>query len=258
MEKMQMPSVAGNEKKSEKTLLENLSKSLKRLKMLGIVVGTMFMAGELHAQSTMQEGTISADSMIYKMNPEQAGKITKLTHEVDSMMHVLKQELQKNGSVSNGQESINDRLVSSVNIVEGKNVEVGAPGSFVVDYKGDTVTMGDNWMFVADTINAKSGDVVLQKETYYFDKGKHGTTLEHYTNKTNQKYGGEQTSFTYGGLLREDNGIMVEHFIEGSPENKHERVLNFDQGSAQNGFTQLEETLTKLESKLAGAIQENK
>ena len=257
MEKMPTMGAVNQEKNQQEKLFERLGNTLKRLRLMGVMASTMFVAGENLSAQTMQEGTINADSTEYKMSPEQAQKITMLTHDVDSMMHVLKAELQKKGGVSQLNESINDHLISSRKTYDGRNAEVGAPGSFVIDYKGDTAKVGENWMNIGDTMNHVD-ETVFTRDNYSFEKGKHGTTIDHYTNKTQNKYGGEMVTFTYGETLNENNAIMIERFTEQNPENKHERRSAYAGGNAQDGFSHLEKTLQDIKHKVGEIIQENR
>jgi hypothetical protein len=260
---------ATQENSSKKWLLESLSRRINRLKILTIALGSMFVGTEnISAQTAhtqeLAQGTVSADHMLYKMTTQESAQIVRLTHEVDSMIHVLKGKLEeKKSTVFARTQTIDNRLVSTVSLYDTLNVNVGAssPESYVVSVDNDTVKTTDNWILIGDTLsNEKQGHIKETKEAYFFESNSVDRTISHYTNKSGTEKGGEDVQFEYGEKIGEKDAILVQRF------KKEEGVffvpegdLNEDGNSAGefavDGFNKLQGTLFGLKKKLEETIE---
>jgi hypothetical protein len=260
--------IATQENSSKKWLLESLSRRINRLKILTIALGSMFVGTEnISAQTAhtqeLAQGTVSADRMLYKMTTQESAQIMRLTHEVDSMIHVLKGKLEeKKSTIYARTQTIDNRLVSTVSFYDTLNINMGAssPDSYVVTVDNDTVNTTDNWILLGDTLGNQTKPYIKEtKETYFFESNSVDRTVSHYVNKSGVENKGEDVQFEYGEKIGEKDAIMVQRFEEDKdffiPVGDLKESEDDAGGFAVDGFNKLQETLFDFKKKLEETIE---
>lgn len=198
---------------SKETLYNNFKKRVKRLTLLGVTFGGAFLAVQESKAQEMKPGTVDSSAVFYKMKNEESKKVMELSKEVDSLTRVLQTELKSKVPMTSIDEFIDEQKVSSNNSYIYENIQVGAEGSWNVDYKGDTITNyndvatyegkkfeGGVWVFLADhPINKMGRQDDKTKEAISFEgTGGDNFQVDYYTNKSGSENGGAKTLFDYG------------------------------------------------------------
>jgi hypothetical protein len=255
---------------SKENLYNNFQKRIKRLALLGVTFGGMFLATQKAEAQEMKPGAIDAESMLYKMTEKESKEIKGLTKEVDSLTHVLQSELKGKVPVTTLDEFRDGQKISSHKSYIYKNVQVGAEGDWDLDYKGDTLKSSNNsmmyegkeyeggiWVNVQDRpVKEYAVNDPLSKESFSFGSSTGGTfSADHYTNASGKEYGGEMTSFDYGNKWKEKDAIEVEHVTEKTPENKFQQNFSEVEFAAEkDAGKKLEFVLKKLKDDITVAI----
>ncbi len=269
---MGMPSVSNNQESSmpKEKLSERFSSIINRLKLIGVLTGTMFMTGE----------NLSAHEGDYKMKEVEKARIEKLTNEVDSLVGVLQKELSVHkpsarwNDTGRNDETGNMPVILDETSLKGKNIEIGEKdSSSYASWDGNFITSYDKgWIIIADKLNATTDSLTKDCYSYYgYGEEKpgeeHRRTIEHYTNKNASTDGGKIINFQFGhftsfsGDVAEDLILVSE--LEGHRERKGDGLVqNFSDSKVEiadgREGTELEKTLVAFKAKVEIAIKQNK
>jgi hypothetical protein len=258
-------------KESKEGALKNLSKRIKKLALLGVVFGGSFLMAQKAEAQDMKPGTVSENSMFYKMTEQESQKVLGLSKELDSLTRVLQSELKGKVPVTEITEYVkNDQGTKTTAVYKSyiyKNIQVGAEGSWILGQTGDgevgqqdtvkyynDVTKisgkdyaGGVWVHVNDKPLNSFGENSKTKESITFEStDKDAFELGHYTNKTGKENGGAMASFQYGDMWKEKNAIAVDYAKD------TDEVSTFN--STTDAGKNLEVVLKKLKDNITVAI----
>ncbi len=244
-------------KENKEGLLNNISRKLRKLKLMGIVLGGALLGlAENSSAQTAHEG-VAADSIFYHMTEKQLSEVKKISVQIDGLMNTIQEEIKQHKvPVTDLKEFVDGKQISSTLFYNYKNIQVYAGGWDLNALTGDTLKNEPGGSItISDVSQGEQGEVnLLTKQSITFGSDGGDFDIDYYTNSSGEKYGGELLSFEYGDNFRDKMSVF--HAKEEHPDTRYLQKFSVESPDAEKeSFKKLEHVLVELKHELETAVK---